>query len=225
MVESQPNHVIDVSDDQVDQFGRLVADFVYQRWCSGSIAPLWSEVFRTSAIANFAATHGVTALRTDLEVLMRRASGRGWLVHTEKKRSLRVGPTYVASTRNTVRLRQPDDIGWRVADAVRRFRYKHSHQPTIKEIADFIRNSHVQRIFRREADLLKSLPWLVVAGWVRLEEDRVHRGPTALAAGKRRADQVRSARTGSPEHSIGEGAEEPIDTAKPPMETRVPILV
>lgn len=224
MVESQPNHAIDVSDYQVDQFGRLVADIVYQRWCSGSIAPLWSEVFQTSAVANFAATQGVTALRTDLEVLMRRAAGRGWLVHTQKKRSLRVGPTYVASTRNTVRLRQPDDIGWRVADAVRRFGYKHSHQPTIKELADFIRNAQVQRIFRREADLLKSLPWLVVAGWVRLEEDRVHRGPTAKAAAKRRADQVRPARTAPLEHSIDKGAGESIDTATP-TEPRVPILV
>jgi hypothetical protein len=51
---------------------------------------------------------------------MRQAAGRGWLVYSTKKRSLRAGPTYVASTRNTVRVRQPDDIGRRVADAVRR---------------------------------------------------------------------------------------------------------
>ena len=53
-------------------------------------------------------------------------------------------------------------MGRRVADAVERFRYKHKHEPSIKEFADLLRNEPVQRIFRGEADVLKCLPSLRV---------------------------------------------------------------
>jgi hypothetical protein len=44
--------------------------------------------------------------------------------------------------------------------------------------------------------VLKSLPWLVVSGWIRLEDGRVHRGPTAKSDSRERAEVRRLMRTG-----------------------------
>jgi hypothetical protein len=31
--------------EQIDRFGYLVADVVYERWCAGLNAPIWREAF------------------------------------------------------------------------------------------------------------------------------------------------------------------------------------
>ncbi len=148
--------------------------------CVGARAlppPSWREVFDSPDVLNFLEQERLPGLHPRMEALMARAAGRGWLAYSDEPRSLRVGPTYLASPgQKKLRVRQPRDMGRRVAGAVARFRYKHKHNPTIKEFADFLRNARVQRIFRGEADVLKSLPWLVVSGWIVLEDGRVLRG-------------------------------------------------
>lgn len=173
--------------EYVDRFGRVVGDLVYLRWCAGATAPSWKEVFNSPDVLNFLDQEGLTSFHPRMEALMARAAGRGWLAYSDEPRSLRVGPTYLASPGQKLRVRQPRDMGRRVAGAVARLRYKHKHNPTIKEFADFLRNARVQRIFRGEADVLKSLPWLVVSGWIVLEDGRVLRGPTARADMNERA--------------------------------------
>lgn len=173
--------------EYVDRFGRVVGDLLYLRWCAGAAAPSWREVFDSPDVLNFLEQERLPGLHPRMEALMARAAGRGWLAYSDEPRSLRVGPTYLASPGQKLRVRQPRDMGRRVAGAVARFRHKHKHNPTIKEFADFLRNARVQRIFRGEADVLKNLPWLVVSGWIVLEDGRVLRGPTARADMNERA--------------------------------------
>lgn len=187
MVESLHDCSPAPSLEYVDRFGRVVGDLVYLRWCAGAGAPSWREVFDSPDVLSFLERERLPSLRPRMEALMARAAGRGWLAYSDEPRSLRVGPTYLASPGQKLRVRQPRDMGRRVAAAVARFRYKHKRNPTIKEFADFLRTARVQRIFRGEADVLKSLPWLVVSGWIVLEDGRVLRGPTARADMNERA--------------------------------------
>ena len=67
-------------------------------------------------------------------------------------------PTYLTSTREHLRVRQPSVIGRRIAAAVGRFKYGHQRYPGIKEFSYYLRNTNEPRISRNEAHLLKNLP-------------------------------------------------------------------
>lgn len=86
----------------------------------------------------------------------------------KRTRSLRVGPTYLASTRDHIRIRQPRDIGRRVAHAVGGFRHRDDRNPMVGELAFYIRTANGRPLFRSEAELVKSFPWLAMAGWIRV---------------------------------------------------------
>ena len=191
MVDESHEYSSDPSLEQVDRFGRIVGDQLYLCWCSGAAAPTWKEVFNAPQIMSFVEQERLSKLHPRMEALMWRAAGRGWLAYSEEPRSLRAGPTYLASQGRKLRVRQPKELGRRVADAVARFRFKHKHDPTVMELSYFIRNAKVQRIFRGEADVLKSLPWLVVSGWIVLDDGRVLRGPAAKAEMNERMAQRR----------------------------------
>jgi hypothetical protein len=181
MVEVQSDSYVDPSLEHVDMFGRLVAEIVYFRWCSGASAPLWSEVFHSSEVSNFMTAEGFSNLRPRMEALMRRAAGRGWIVYSEERQSLRAGPTYLASTRRKLRVRQPHEVGRRIAHAVARFRDERGRNPTIKEFAEYLQRGRVQRNLNDEAELLKSLPWLAVLGWIVVDNGRICCGSAAIA--------------------------------------------
>ena len=193
MVEESCEYLNDPSLEYVDRFGRIVGDLLYRCWCSGTAAPTWNEVFASPQVMNFVELEMVRSLHPRKEALMWRAAGRGWVAYSEEPRSLRAGPTYLASQGRKLRVRQPTELGRRVADAFARFRYKHRHDPTFAELSYFIRNARVQRIFHGEADVLKSLPWLVVSGWIVLDGGRALRGPTAKADMNERAARSREA--------------------------------
>jgi hypothetical protein len=82
MVDTQKDCSTVATVEQVDQFGRVVADIVYIRWCSGACTPLWREVFKSPEVSNLPEKEGFSDLHPLMESLMRRAAGRGWLVYS-----------------------------------------------------------------------------------------------------------------------------------------------
>lgn len=155
--------------EQVDRFGRVVAEVVYSGWCSGSSAPLWRELFENPDVMAFLAEEDIPNLHPMKEALMRRAAGRGWLVFTNEPRSLRFGPTYLSSTRSKVTVRDPHKIGRYVAYAARGFYRRHDRHPTCRELTYYMRNADGSPFFGTEAEMIKNLPWLSIAGYVTLK--------------------------------------------------------
>jgi hypothetical protein len=153
--------------------GYLVADVVYFGWCAGGSAPLWREAFDSQPVSRFFEAEGLSNGKAAREHMMRRAAGRGWVVYSSEYQSLRAGPTYLASTNDDIHIRVPRSIGRSVSHNVAKFTQRHGRNPTIGDLAHFARKANGQRVFRSQADLIKNLPWLTVAGWIAFENGTI----------------------------------------------------
>lgn len=162
--------------EQVDRFGYAVAETAYSRWCAGLSAPLWREAFDAPSVLKVLSEANVPDVPAVKAALMRRAGGRGWLVYVDEPRSLRFGPTYLSSTRTRVHVRDPHKIGRYVAYAARGFHRRYNRHPTTADLAFYMRTADGSTYFRSEAELIKNLPWLCLAGFTSLRDGAIHRG-------------------------------------------------
>lgn len=181
MVGAQPHSCRSLSLEQVDRFGYLIADAAYHRWCGGYGGPLWREAFEAAHVSEMLSAEGIFDNRVIKEKLMRCAADRGWLVYAPEPRSLRFGPTFLASTCEKVEICEPSAIGRRIASSVRGFLRRHQRFPTAHDFSMFIRNPDGTHLFRSESQLVKSLPWLTVAGWIAYERGQIRCGSAAIA--------------------------------------------
>lgn len=211
MIEAQADSVRRMAVEQIDRFGYLVADVAYERWCAGLNAPIWREAFENPKVLAFLDAEGYSAWLPVKEILMRRAALRGWLVYTQEPRSLRFGPTYLASTPKKTVVRQPHELGRRVACSIGGFVSRRHRYPTADDLVMFIRNPDGTHLFRSGAELTRNLPWLSVAGWVRYEGGEIRCGASAVAYDQERATRhhiKRELRLEARDHTeAGEGGE------------------
>jgi hypothetical protein len=187
MAETQHDSPGSIAREQIDRFGYLVAENVYGRWCGGHGAPLWREAFESPQVSKFFEEANVSEWHPIKEMLMRRAAGRGWVVFGIEPRSLRFGPTFLASTVNKTIVCHPDVMGRRIASSVGGFLKRHHRYPTAGDLVSFMRSPNGTHVFRTESEFVKNLPWLTVSGWVLYEDREIHCGATAIADDVERA--------------------------------------
>lgn len=187
MIDAQADSYRRMAVGQIDRFGYLVADVVYERWCAGLNAPIWREAFEDPRVSAFLDAEGYSDRPPAKEILMRRAGFRGWLIYTQKPRSLRFGPTYLVSTPKRTAVRQPHELGRRVACSIGGFVSRRHRYPTTDDLVMFMRNPNGTHLFRSGSELTMNLPWLSVAGWVRYQDGEIRCGAGAVAYDQERA--------------------------------------
>ncbi|MDV3131371.1 hypothetical protein [Mycobacterium sp. 29Ha] len=187
MSEAQHDSPGSIAREQIDRFGYLVAENVYGRWCGGHGAPLWREAFESQKVSKFFEEANISEWHSIKEMLMRRAAGRGWVVYGSEPRSLRFGPTFLASTVSKTSVCYPDAVGRRIASSVGGFMKRHGRYPTASDLVLFMRNPNGTHVFRTESEFVKNLPWLTISGWVLYEDCEIHCGATAIADDVERA--------------------------------------
>lgn len=173
----------------VDRFGRKVAEIAHQSWQQIEAGPTWREVLKAPEVCVLMAEIGVEPSRQSLQVLLARARGRLWIVTTRVERSLCAGPRFFGGHGRS--RQSADDVGRLVAQAVGNYRYRTHRSPSIGQLARTVRAGDGRPVFPRATALRSELPWLITAGWIRLEGREIRRGPTAKIDKQRRVDARR----------------------------------
>jgi hypothetical protein len=173
----------------VDRFGRKVAEIAHRSWQQIGAGPTWREVLEAPEVHALMADIGVEPSRQSLQVLMARARGRLWIATTRDERSLCAGPRYFGGHGRS--RRSADDVGRLVAQAVGNYRYQTHRSPAIGQLARTVRVGDGRQVFPGTTALQAELPWLITAGWIRLEGKEIRRGPTAKLDKQRRVDARR----------------------------------
>lgn len=204
----------DCSLDEVDRFGRSVAEFAHHHWLQFGTGPTWRETFSCPVVEELLTGIGVRRSGHSMQLLMIRAAGRLWIISTDQHRSLCAGPRFFGAHGRS--RESADAFGRLIAHAVGNFRYRMQRSPAVGYLARTVRDAQGRKPFQRPADLRAQLPWLATAGWIRIDDEGIRSGPTADLEKRKRAEAKRNRRVlaaGSGEHA---DASIPIEQALPP---------
>lgn len=183
----------DCSVNDVDRFGRSVAEFANHHWLQSGTGPTWRETFSSPVVEELLTDIEVHRSRHSMQLLMIRAAGRLWIISTAQHRSLCAGPRFFGAHGRS--RESADAFGRLIAHAVGNFRYRMHRSPGVGYLARTVRDDQGRRPFRRPADLRAQLPWLAAAGWIRLDDNGIRSGPTAGREKRHRKEERRNRRT------------------------------
>lgn len=158
-------------DDDVDRFGKHVAQLAHDQWALHEYGPTWAELLETGATLEllrdeYGIDGAISHKHPDLNALMRAVRRRGWIASNNRTRSSCAGPSFFAGSH-----RDPWRTGRRVADAVRQYRLDHhGARPTLDDIAQ-VRDAAGGSIFRSTADARAQTLWLATEDWVHVKRE------------------------------------------------------
>lgn len=193
------------SDDQIDRFGRVAAAWVYEVRSSDASGPTWAELFGSPPVRQIREELDLTRRGRDLNAVMTRARGRGWLAwDRDRERSLCAGPSFFAS-----RYQSPAAVGRRVVAAVRRFHLANDgRRPRWEDLVADIHDGAGNAVFHDIDDARAQSVWLEAEHWIAIKAELITAGSKAKRwqkrnkAGRRQlGDSSRAPGKGSPDVS------------------------